>query len=54
MAIPSTIPDEVDVIVVGGPSLVRVKLIPGGAAGCVVADRLVKADPKLQILFIEA
>ena len=56
MAIPSTetIPDEVDVIVVGGPSLVRKKLIPGGAAGCVIAGRLAKADPKLQILLIEA
>lgn len=36
-------PSEVDIIVVGG-----------GAAGCIVAGRLAKADPSLQIAIIEA
>ncbi|KAH8919511.1 GMC oxidoreductase [Atractiella rhizophila] len=37
------IPPEVDVIVAGG-----------GPAGCVVAGRLAKADPNLQVLLVEA
>ncbi|KAI9686789.1 MAG: Alternative oxidase, mitochondrial precursor [Bathelium mastoideum] len=38
-----TIPDEVDIIVVGG-----------GSCGCVVAGRLANLDHKLQVLLIEA
>jgi alcohol oxidase len=38
-----TLPEVVDVIVAGG-----------GPAGCAVAGRLAKADPKLQVLLIEA
>ncbi|KAF8599079.1 putative methanol oxidase [Ceratobasidium sp. AG-I] len=39
---PKPAPEEVDVIVVGG-----------GPAGCVVAGRLAKADPNLQVMLIE-
>lgn len=38
-----TVPDEVDIIVVGG-----------GSCGCVVAGRLANLDHKLQVLLIEA
>ena len=48
-----TIPTEVDIIVVGGNALKILNNV-GGAAGCVVASRLAKADPKLQILIIES
>jgi ribulose 1,5-bisphosphate synthetase/thiazole synthase len=38
-----TIPDEVDIIVVGG-----------GSCGCVVAGRLANLDHNLQVMLIEA
>ncbi|KAG8716985.1 hypothetical protein FRC08_008397 [Ceratobasidium sp. 394] len=40
--VPKPAPEEVDVIVAGG-----------GPAGCVVAGRLAKADPNLQVMLIE-
>ncbi|KAG8759116.1 hypothetical protein FRC11_002503, partial [Ceratobasidium sp. 423] len=40
--VPKPEPQEVDVIVAGG-----------GPAGCVVAGRLAKADPNLQVMLIE-
>ncbi|KAH0564861.1 hypothetical protein GP486_001755 [Trichoglossum hirsutum] len=39
------VPHEVDVIIAGGNK--------GGTAGCVVAGRLAKADPSLEILVVE-
>jgi alcohol oxidase len=48
-----SIPSEVDIIVAGGTIFITA-LIIGGAAGCVLAGRLAKADPSLQILIIEA
>lgn len=55
-------PTEVDVIILGGASPLLVCAVldltaatnPGGAAGCVVAGRLAKADPSLSIAIIEA
>jgi choline dehydrogenase-like flavoprotein len=38
-----TVPDEVDIIVVGG-----------GSCGCVVAGRLANLDHNLQVMLIEA
>ena len=38
-----TIPDEVDIIVVGG-----------GSCGCVVAGRLANVDHNLQVMLVEA
>jgi alcohol oxidase len=38
-----TVPDEVDIIVVGG-----------GSCGCVVAGRLANLDHSLQVMLIEA
>ncbi|CAE6480780.1 unnamed protein product [Rhizoctonia solani] len=43
--VPKPEPQEVDVIVAGGSV--------GGPAGCVVAGRLAKADPNLQVMLIE-
>jgi alcohol oxidase len=48
-----SIPSEVDIIVAGG-TIFATALMIGGAAGCVLAGRLAKADPSLQILIIES
>lgn len=49
-----TIPTEVDIIIVGGTYVLQFLTNVGGATGCVIAGRLAKADPKLQILIIES
>ena len=48
-----TIPTEVDIIIAGGSPLQTSTNI-GGATGCVVAGRLARADPTLQILIVES
>jgi len=48
------IPNEVDILVVGGMIKSRFEIDLGGASGCVVAGRLARRFPNLQILIIEA
>jgi choline dehydrogenase-like flavoprotein len=64
MANHSEVPQEVDIIIAGGqcrfPTAVldkhhtnKTRINTGGTTGCVVAGRLAKADPSLEILVIE-